>query len=82
MQGVVIRSTGSWYEVRLEEDGQVVDSRLKGKFRQEDITITNPIAVGDKVMIEMEEAGTALIDEILPRKNGIIRQSPKKKHLH
>ena len=75
--GRVIKSTGSWYEVELK-DGQVLTCRIVGKFRLEDKRITNPVAVGDEVRVELEADETqGLIKEILPRRNLIIRQSPK-----
>jgi len=79
-QGVVIKSTGSWYMVRMA-DGRIWECRIAGKFRQEDKKITNPIAVGDHVNILPEESGeSALIKEILPRENYVLRQSPRRKH--
>jgi len=79
-RGVIIRSTGSWYEVKLE-DGAVVPCRMVGKFRLEDKKVTNPVAVGDYVLIREEaDDGTGTIKEILDRKNYVIRQSPRKKH--
>jgi ribosome biogenesis GTPase len=53
MQGVVTKSTGSWYTV-LFKDGRHMECRLKGKFRLDGIKHTNPIAVGDKVTVEQE----------------------------
>lgn len=73
-KGVVIKSTGSWYTVRLS-NGESIDARIKGKFRLKGIKTTNPIAVGDLVILEEEEDGTALINEIEDRKNYIIRKS-------
>ena len=52
-EGIVIKSTGSWYEVR-NEDGEVVLCRLRGKIRLDGIRTTNPVAVGDKVIFEKE----------------------------
>jgi len=74
-----MRSTGSWYEVRAE-DGNVLQCRLKGKFKIKDLKVTNPIAVGDKVAydIENENENTGIIYDILPRENYIIRQSVHK----
>ena len=83
-QGTVIRSTGSWYNVRLGS-GQTVDCRIVGKFRLGKMKLTNPIAVGDEVKLEIEneDEGTGLIKEILPRRNYVVRQSPRRKqHLH
>ncbi|HOY16872.1 MAG TPA: ribosome small subunit-dependent GTPase A [Haliscomenobacter sp.] len=80
MQGIVIKSTGSWYQVRLE-DGEVLDCRVVGKLRLNDLPLTNPIAVGDEVSLEMEnETGNGLIKGVLPRKNYVVRQSPHRKH--
>ena len=81
MRGLIIRSTGSWYEVSLE-DGQIIKARIKGKFRLDGIKLTNPVAVGDFVNVEMEggEENTASITEIEVRRNYVIRQSPRKKH--
>ncbi len=80
-KGVVIKSTGSWYQVKLE-DGSVWQCRIVGKFRLEGIKLTNPVAVGDEVEmeIESEEEETGIIKQILPRKNYVLRQSPRKKH--
>jgi len=75
MQGLVIKSTGSWYQVHAE-DGQDYDCRIKGKFRIKGIQTTNPIAVGDQVEFEMEpNAPTGVIFKLLNRKNYIIRKS-------
>ena len=83
MKGIVIKSTGSWYSVRLT-NGEQIEARIKGKFRLEGIRTTNPIAVGDKVVLEEEEDGTAVINKIEKRKNYIIRKSinlSKKSHI-
>ncbi|MES3019751.1 MAG: ribosome small subunit-dependent GTPase A [Bacteroidota bacterium] len=75
MQGLVIKSTGSWYEV-VTDNGETINCRIKGKFRTLDIKTTNPIAVGDQVEIEPEpEQDTGLITALHPRKNYIIRKS-------
>ncbi|MGV3706899.1 MAG: ribosome small subunit-dependent GTPase A [Arcticibacter sp.] len=75
MQGLVIKSTGSWYQVATDS-GSIVDCRIKGKFRTKDIQTTNPVAVGDQVEIEMEpEQQTGVIAKLAPRKNYIIRKS-------
>lgn len=74
-KGVVIRSTGSWYEVRTDS-GEIVSCKFKGKFKIAGIKSTNPIAVGDKVrFIRMKEDGTAVIDFIKKRENYIVRKS-------
>lgn len=80
-KGIVIKSTGLWYQVKLE-DGSIWQARIVGKFRLDGMKMTNPVAVGDEVEIEIEdrEEGTAIIKQILPRKNYVVRQSPRKKH--
>jgi ribosome biogenesis GTPase len=75
MQGLVIKSTGSWYEV-IADTGEAINCRIKGKFRTLDIKTTNPIAVGDHVDVEREpDQDTGLITNLHPRKNYIIRKS-------
>ena len=74
MQGTVYKSTGSWYQVKAR-DGSFYDCRIKGKFRIQDIKSTNPVAVGDEVVFELETvAGETVgrIDEILPRRNYLV----------
>lgn len=78
MTGRVIQTTGSWYQVLAE--GKVITCRLKGKFKLSDLDTTNPLAVGDFVVLEQTENGEFVIAEILPRENYIIRQSPRQKH--
>lgn len=76
MKGLVMRSTGSFYNV-LTDDGTLYNCRVRGKIRLEGIKETNPIAVGDHVNFEMEnEIGS--ITAILPRQNHILRKSVKK----
>lgn len=81
LAGIVTKSTGSWYNVRLS-DGTIIACRIGGKFRQDDKRLTNPIAVGDQVRIEIEkvEEESGIIREILPRDNYVVRQSPRRKH--
>jgi ribosome biogenesis GTPase len=74
MKGVVIKSTGSWYNV-LADDGSMVDCRIKGLFRIKGIKTTNPIAVGDRVAFDIEAEGKGVIHTIDDRKNYIIRKS-------
>lgn len=81
MKGLVMRSTGSWYDVRTE-DGTVISSRIRGKFRLDGIRETNPIAVGDRVEVILEN-NEGMITEILDRDNYMVRQSIKKaSHAH
>lgn len=75
MEGIVTKSTGSWYEIILN-DTQKISARLKGILRLDESDTTNPVAVGDKVIIEKAEQDF-VIAQVLPRHNYIIRQSPK-----
>lgn len=72
-QGRVIQSTGKWYKVAL--NGGTVECRLPGKFRLETGEVTNPIAVGDYVAVEIEKDGAGTIKEIKERVNYIPRQA-------
>ena len=74
INGVVYRSTGSWYDVKLE-DGTFIKSRIKGKFRTKGLRTTNPLAVGDYVHLIKNDIGEYIVDEIQERKNYIIRKS-------
>ena len=74
MQGLVIRNTGSWYEVRTD-GGRVVRCKIKGNFRLRGIRSTNPVAVGDIVDLIENNDGTAFICEIADRRNYIIRRA-------
>tara|TARA_B100000767_G_scaffold270982_1_gene295713 strand:- start:172 stop:1107 length:936 start_codon:yes stop_codon:yes gene_type:complete len=73
MQGVVVKSTGSWYSV-LTNDGVQLDCRMRGKFRIQGLKSTNPVAVGDRVLLDLN-GEDYLISKILERKNYIIRKS-------
>ena len=79
MKGLVIKNTGSWYTV-LTDDGQLLDCKVKGNFRIKGIRSTNPVAVGDRVTVNVlptanSQQPTAWITEIEDRKNYIIRKS-------
>lgn len=79
MKGVVIKSTGSWYDVKAE-NGDTLKVRLKGIFRLDESKDTNPIAVGDKVSINKADSEDGwVIDKIEERENYIVRSSPKHK---
>lgn len=81
MKALVYKSTGSWYLVK-NESGEEFNARIKGKFKIDGITSTNPIAVGDVVDINKEDGEESIvITKIHDRKNYIIRQSPHNKHL-
>lgn len=83
MMATVYKSTGSWYIVQ-DEEGKVFNARIKGKFKIDNITSTNPIAVGDVVLADMENEleSTLTITDIAPRKNYITRSSPHNKNQH
>lgn len=75
IEGIVIKSTGSWYDV-FTADGRTVRCRLRGQLRLKGLRTTNPVAVGDKVAIVFEEGrNTALITGIADRHNFIIRKA-------
>jgi ribosome biogenesis GTPase len=80
MHGLVIKNTGSWYTVRTDE-GQLIDCKIKGNFRLRGIRSTNPVAVGDRVVLQGQGAGgkeqgnPLYITEIEDRRNYIIRKS-------
>jgi ribosome biogenesis GTPase / thiamine phosphate phosphatase len=76
MQGIVMRSTGSFYDVQ-GTDGVKYNCRVRGKIRLEGIKETNPVAVGDHVLMDIEQ-DVGSITEILPRHNHMLRQSVKK----
>lgn len=76
-QGIVIKSTGSWYNVETSE-GELYDCKLRGQFRIKGIKTTNPIAVGDRVDFQMsKDESTSIITKIHPRENYIIRKATK-----
>ena len=83
MNALVYKSTGSWYVVKNKE-GEFYNARIKGKFKIDNITSTNPVAVGDIVDVDKEdtEEGDVVITNIHERKNYITRQSPHNKHQH
>ncbi|MEY3404860.1 MAG: ribosome small subunit-dependent GTPase, partial [Bacteroidota bacterium] len=76
MKGRVLKSTGSWYLVQTEE-GTIYPCRTRGRLRLEGSKETNPVAVGDEVMID-REGQEGVITEILPRRNHIVRQAARK----
>jgi ribosome biogenesis GTPase len=83
MKATVYKSTGSWYSVK-DETGKFWNARMKGVMKIDDITSTNPVAVGDIVEIESQADtdNSAIIDEIHQRNNYINRQSPRHKYQH
>lgn len=83
MRATVYKSTGSWYTVK-DEAGAWHNARMKGIFKIDNITSTNPVAVGDEVELEVEDEAenTAVITQIHARNNYINRQSPRIKYQH
>jgi ribosome biogenesis GTPase / thiamine phosphate phosphatase len=82
LQGVVVKSTGSWYLVRTTAN-HIVECKLRGKFRMDGMKTTNPVAVGDRVIFEMKD-DIGMITGIEERRNCIIRKSTnlsKQKHI-
>ena len=71
--GVVVQSTGSWYEVLAE--GRRVQCRIRGKLRLKGVRSTNPVVVGDEVECLTDEQGSHLITAIRPRRNYVIRRA-------
>lgn len=83
MKATVYKSTGSWYILR-NDAGEIFNARIKGKLKIDGITSTNPVAVGDTVLVEMENEleNTLTITAVEPRKNYITRTSPHNKNQH
>ncbi len=83
MKARIYKSTGSWY-VAKGEDGNMYNARIKGIFKIDEITSTNPIAVGDEVKMEIEDVQeeSAMIDHIYDRRNYVARVSPHNKRQH
>ncbi|MEI7471462.1 MAG: ribosome small subunit-dependent GTPase A [Chitinophagaceae bacterium] len=83
MKAIVYKSTGSWYVVKAA-DGRLYNARLKGIFKIDGLSSTNPIAVGDTVTIELENEleGTVMVTDIGKRNNYITRLSPANKNQH
>ena len=75
-EGLVIRTTGSWYRVLLADGGQL-DCRLRGNYRLRGNKQTNPVAVGDRVLFEIRDDGTGVIHEVQDRRNYIVRRATK-----
>lgn len=77
MEGLVIKSTGSWYDVKSDE-GDILKCRVRGKLKMKGMKVTNPVAVGDQVVFDLEADGNGIIHTILPRTNYLIRRSTRK----
>lgn len=74
MKGLVIKNTGSWYQV-ITEEGKHIECKIKGNLRLQDIRSTNPIAVGDQVELSVANDGIGMISAIHDRRNYLIRKS-------
>ncbi|MBP5731743.1 MAG: ribosome small subunit-dependent GTPase A [Bacteroidaceae bacterium] len=74
-EGLVIRTTGNWY--RVLEGSDTIECRLRGNYRLRGNKQTNPVAVGDRVLFEMEADGTGVIHEVRDRNNYIVRRATK-----
>jgi ribosome biogenesis GTPase / thiamine phosphate phosphatase len=83
MEATIYKSTGVWYQAK-SMDGRTWNARARGRFKIDDISSTNPLAVGDLVDLEVENEGenSAIITAIHPRRNYITRQSPHNKRYH
>jgi ribosome biogenesis GTPase len=80
LEGIVTKSTGKWYTVKLE-DQRFMQCRIRGKFRLGKFKLTNPIAVGDKVWVDQEKGlETGMIAKLFPRENYVLRQSTRRRH--
>ena len=77
MEGLVIRTTGNWYKVLVENGQRSIDCRLRGNYRLRGNRQTNPVAVGDRVLFELEDDGTGVIHEVRDRSNYIVRRATK-----
>jgi ribosome biogenesis GTPase len=75
-EGLVLKSTGSWYIVKCE--GKLFNCVLKGKFRMDGLKTSNPIAVGDNVKFILEDDETGVIKKVVQRENYLIRKLTKK----
>ncbi len=77
MEGIVKKSTGSWYTV-LYDDDKLIHCKLRGKFRMDDGKSTNPVVVGDRVIFDTRPGdGTGIIIELLDRRNYVIRKATR-----
>ena len=74
MKGLVIKNTGSWVTVRLD-DGNTVNCKMRGVLRLKGLRCTNPVAVGDRVQVEDKGGDAPVVGDIEPRRNYIIRRS-------
>lgn len=74
MKGLVIKNTGSWVTVRLDDEN-TVNCKMRGVLRLKGLRCTNPVAVGDRVQVEDKGGDAPVVGEIEPRRNYIIRRA-------
>lgn len=79
LQGTIIRATGSWFDVQTD-NGHIIPSRVRGKFRLFDMDTTSPVVVGDRVTVRLNPDGTGLIVDIHPRRNELARRAAGRRH--
>lgn len=79
-EALVIKSTGKFYTIKETDTGLLHQAIIRGKFKLQGLRLTNPVAVGDRVDFIVGDDGMAIIQNIHPRENYVIRQSPRKKH--
>ena len=72
-RGIIIRATGSWYEADC--GGDIVSCRIRGRLRLRGVRSTNPVVVGDEVNLTEDARGEWTIDDIMPRRNYVIRRA-------
>lgn len=77
IEGTVIRTTGSWHEVQAGDT--VIQARMRGKFRMNEESVTNPVAVGDRVRMALQKDQTGWIMEVCPRENKLSRRAAGRK---
>ncbi|MGM0506345.1 MAG: ribosome small subunit-dependent GTPase A [Bacteroidota bacterium] len=74
-QGQILEAAGSWFRVRLLSSGEELQARLRGRFRLDERTSTQPATIGDRVELTRTDDGTGMIEEILPRENYLPRKA-------
>lgn len=74
VEGVVVRATGSWYDV-LSDGGEQLRCRVRGRMRLKGVRSTSPVVVGDRVECECDQTGGWMIEEVASRRNYIIRRA-------
>ncbi len=89
VEATVVKHTGSHYLLTVLPSWNIFPAVLRGKIRLKGSNVTNPVAVGDKVLCELPqsdvehpsnefhatEENPAIITQVLPRRNYVIRKS-------